>query len=61
VSVRPARRGGRRSREGARRWTRDVDARLAAAGFTAVEYRGGYDPATPPCSTDRLVAVASRA
>jgi SAM-dependent methyltransferase len=43
-------------------WTRDeLDALLAGAGFTAVEYRGSYERALPVGATDRLVAVAARA
>ena len=43
-------------------WTRDeLDELLARAGFGAITYRGAYDPATPLGSTDRIVAVASRA
>jgi SAM-dependent methyltransferase len=42
-------------------WTRDeLDALLAAGGFTALQYRGAYDDATPPGATDRLVVAASR-
>jgi len=42
-------------------WTRDeLDARLAAAGFAAIDYRGAYDRATPVGATDRLVVTASR-
>jgi len=42
-------------------WTRDeLDALVAAAGFTAVEYHASFDPASPVGSTDRLVVVASR-
>ncbi len=42
-------------------WTRDeLDALVAAAGFTAVEYRAGFDRASPVGSTDRLVVVASQ-
>lgn len=42
-------------------WTRDeLEARLAEAGFGAVQCLGGYDDALPAGSTDRLVAIASR-
>lgn len=44
-----------------RGWTRDeLDALVAAAGFTAVEYQASFDPTSPVGSTDRLVVVASR-
>ena len=42
-------------------WTRnELDALVAAARFTAVEYQASFDPAAPVGSTDRLIAVASR-
>lgn len=42
-------------------WTRDeLDALVAAAGFTAVAYQASFDRAAPAGSTDRLVVVASR-
>lgn len=42
-------------------WTRDeLDALVAAAGFTAVAYQASFDRASPVGSTDRLVVVASR-
>jgi glycine/sarcosine N-methyltransferase len=42
-------------------WTRDeLDALIAAAGFTAVEYQASFDRASPVGSTDRIVVVASR-
>jgi SAM-dependent methyltransferase len=43
-------------------WTRgELDELLAHAGFGAITYQGAYDPAAPLGSTDRIVAVASRA
>ena len=42
-------------------WTRDeLDALVAAAGFTAVACQASFDRAAPVGSTDRLVVVASR-
>ncbi|HEY0375504.1 MAG TPA: class I SAM-dependent methyltransferase [Pyrinomonadaceae bacterium] len=43
-------------------WTREeLQGRLTAAGFGAVEYFGGYDRETHDGATDRIVAVASLA